>query len=263
MKPDWAQDKLVARVLEIAAQAGEIARSYFRAPLGVDFKADESPVTIADRNVETLIRNALMGSFPADGILGEEHGTQAGDSDAIWIIDPIDGTRSFISGHPLFGMLIGRLEGGVPALGVIGMPALDEVFVGMPGHGALLNDRPIRVSEQRDLTAATLFINEGEKIFADHEGVFRHLVSAGQTRRFTYDCYPHALLAAGHVDVVVDYDLQPYDYLPVAGVVQGAGGIMTDWQGRPLGLKSDGRVVSAATPELHAQVLELLRGGAT
>ncbi len=262
MTPPLDSDPLIRRVMAIVAEASAHARSFFRAPMGVDFKTDESPVTIADRTVESVIRDALAEHFPDDAILGEEQGTTTGRSDVLWIIDPIDGTRSFISGHPLFGMLIARLQAGQITLGVVAMPALDEVFVGVPGRGAMMNAMPCRVSRRRQLDRATLFVNEGDKIFSDHGAVFARLMRAGQTRRLAHDCYPHALLAAGHVDVVVDYDLQPYDYLPVAGLVRGAGGIMTDWQGRPLGLDSDGRVVSAATPELHAQVLELLRDAA-
>ena len=259
MTPPLDTDPLIRRVLAIVDEASAHARSFFRAPLGVDFKADESPVTIADRTVESVIRDALVEQFPDDAILGEEQGTTSGNSGAMWIIDPIDGTRSFISGHPLFGMLLARLEAGQITLGVVAMPALDEVFVGVPGRGAVMNAVPCRVSGQQRLDRAILFVNEGDKIYSDHRAIFDRLMGAGQTRRLGHDCYPHALLAAGHVDAVVDYDLQPYDYLPVAGLVQGAGGIMTDWQGRPLGLESDGRVVSAATPELHARMLELLQ----
>lgn len=250
----------VGHAARIAEFAGETARRYFRGQLGIEFKADESPVTQADKAVEAEIRTYLAEHFPDHGIFGEEHGIEGADRDRMWIIDPIDGTRSFLSGHPLFGMLLGVLENGKPRFGVIGMPALNEVFIGEPGSSATLNGKPIRVSGQTDLNQAILYVNEGEKIYRDHPQVFDRLGRAGQTRRFAYDCYPHALLAAGHVDAVVDYDLQPYDYLPVSAVVEAAGGVMTDWQGQPLSLKSDGRVVSAATPELHQALLALVNG---
>jgi histidinol phosphatase-like enzyme (inositol monophosphatase family) len=245
------------RAAEIGA---EIARRHFRGRLGIEFKADESPVTEADKAVEAEIRRYLTQHFPDHGILGEEHGIEGADASSLWVIDPIDGTRSFLSGHPLFGLLLAYMEGGRPKFGIIGMPALHETFAGSPGEGASLNGTPIRVSGQRNLDRAILFINEGEKIYRDRPAVFDRLMSAGQTRRLAYDCYPHALLAAGHVDAVVDYDLQPYDYLPVSAVVEGAGGIMTDWQGKPLTLTSDGCVVTAATPELHSSLLPLLNG---
>lgn len=247
-----------AHALEISDVAAKAAVGYFRGQLGTEFKADNSPVTHADKGIETLVRAYLNNHFPEHGIYGEEHGIEGADRQRMWIIDPIDGTRSFLSGHPLFGFLLGHLVDGIPEIGVIAMPALNEVFLGVKGKGATMNGDAIRSSKQTDLDQAILYINEGEKIYASQPKVFDHLTNAGQTRRFSYDCYPHALLAAGHVDAVVDYDLQPYDYLPVSVVVQESGGIMTDWGGMPLDLNSDGRVVSAATPELHAQLLMLV-----
>lgn len=245
---------------QIAEIAAEAARGFFRGSLGVEFKADESPVTHADKSVEATVRSYLKQHFPDHGIFGEEHGIEGADNAQMWVIDPIDGTRSFLSGHPLFGFLLGYLVDGVPQIGVIGMPALDEVFVGIKGVGATLQGAPIKVSQTTKLDQAILFVNEGEKIYRDHPQVFDKLLKSGQTRRFAYDCYPHGLLAAGHVDAVVDYDLQPYDYLAVSVVVEAAGGIMTDWEGRALTLESDGRVVSAATPELHAELLSIVNG---
>ncbi|WP_264213994.1 inositol monophosphatase family protein [Leisingera thetidis] len=245
------------RVAEIAAEA---ARGYFRGRLGVEFKEDESPVTQADKGVEAKVRAYLEHHFPDHGIFGEEHGFDGADREDVWIIDPIDGTRSFLSGHPLFGFLLGYLKGGLPQLGVIGMPALGETFLGVRGQGATLNGTPVHVSSQTRLQQSVLFVNEGDKIHRDCPQLFERLMHSGQTRRFAYDCYPHALLAAGHVDAVIDYDLQPYDYLPVLAVVEAAGGVMTDWDGAPLGLDSDGRVISAATPELHADMLALIKG---
>ncbi|WP_442852530.1 inositol monophosphatase family protein [Roseobacter sp. SK209-2-6] len=253
--PDYADHAL--RMSEIAAEA---ARGYFRGRLGIEFKKDESPVTQADKGVEAEVRAYLEQHFPDHGIFGEEQGFDGVDRDEIWIIDPIDGTRSFLSGHPLFGFLLGYLKAEVPQLGVIGMPALGETFIGVQGQGATLNGKPIQVSRQNRLDRAVLYVNEGDKIHRDYPQLFDRLMQSGQTRRFAYDCYPHALLAAGHVDAVIDYDLQPYDYLPVSAVIEAAGGVITDWDGRSLGLQSDGRVVSAATPDLHAEMLALVKG---
>ncbi len=139
------------------------------------------------------------------------------------------------------------------------MPTLNEIYVGGPGLGAKLNGEEISVSECSRLDQAILYINEAEKILIGEENTLHRLIAAPQTMRFGYDCYPHALLASGHVDCVIDYDLKPYDYLPVAALVQGAGGLMTDWEGNPLTRESDGRIISAATPQLHRQTLELLR----
>ena len=140
------------------------------------------------------------------------------------------------------------------------MPALKETYVGVPGEGAMLNGAPISVSGATRLDRSILYVNEGEKLYRDHPVLFSRLMQAGQTRRFAYDCYPHALLASGHVDAVVDYDLQPYDFLAVAPLIEAAGGVMTDWQGKALTLESDGAVISAATPALHRDLLALING---
>ena len=183
---------------------------------------------------------------------------RSGNDSRTWIIDPIDGTRSFIAGLPLFGMLLGFHDPGGTSVGAIRMPALGEVYAGAAGLGAWRNGEPISASRCTALSQARLFINEGDKLALREPEVFGPLVRSAGLRRMGADCYGHALVAAGTVDAVVDFDLQPYDYLPVAAVVQAAGGIMTDWQGKPLTLDSDGRTLTAATPELHAQLLELV-----
>ncbi|KPN63866.1 histidinol-phosphatase, inositol monophosphatase family [Aliiroseovarius crassostreae] len=251
----------LAKHAEAMAQiAARSSLSYFRGALGVEFKADESPVTQADKAVEAELRAYLAAIFPDHGIFGEEEGMSQTDSAHLWVIDPIDGTRSFLSGHPLYGFLLAHLIDGTPEIGVIGMPVLEEVLIGQRGQGARLNGRPVQTSNQTDLAQGILYINEGEKIFRDHPALFDRLTRTGQTRRMAYDCYPHALLAMGHVNAVVDYDLQPYDFLALSVVIEAAGGVMTDWSGAPLGLHSDGRVVSAATPELHEQLLQVVNG---
>ena len=251
-------EKLLAQAIEITECASAIPMAYFRKPLELIAKDDDSPVTIADRNTERFIRDSLTATFPEDGMFGEEFGEHAGQNDALWIIDPIDGTRSFITGSPLFGMLLGRLVGGVPQIGVVRMPALRETFAGARGLGATLNGLPIKARQTRDLAQAMVYINEAEKIEAADPSRFARLCRIGHTRRMAYDCYPHALVAAGQIDAVVDCGLQPYDYLPLIALVEAAGGIICDWQGKALTLQSDGRVVTAATPELRDEILAVL-----
>ncbi len=250
--------KLANTASTIAQNASTIPMQYFRTALDITDKADDSPVTIADQNTERYIRDALMEHFPDHSIFGEEFGISGDLSGASWIIDPIDGTRSFISGSPLFGMLMGFLDAGVPQIGLVRMPALDETFVGVAGLGATKNGVPISCRKTTELAKAILYINEAENINAADPSRFQRLCKAGHTRRMAYDCYPHAMCAAGSIDAVVDCNLEPYDYLPLVGLIQAAGGIITDWHGQPLTLQSDGRVVTAATPALHAQILTLL-----
>ncbi len=253
---DRWEERLDALV-KISGVAAEVALSHFRSPLEIETKLDDSPVTVADKATEQSIRDELARHFPEETVVGEEFGT-SGDGEDFWIVDPIDGTRSFIAGLPLFGMLLGYVSGGQPVAGVIRMPALGEVFAGAKKTGATCNGSPIRVSTCKCLANARLFINEGDKIATDEAKVFARLIRAGQLRRMGADCYPHTLVAAGHADAVVDYGLQPYDFLPVRAVVEAAGGIMTDWSGDALTMASDGRTLTAATPELHSELLGLI-----
>lgn len=246
----------------LADNAATSALAYFRTDVAIDFKGDDSPVTIADKQIECEAREFLGQQFPDHSILGEEYGAGDLTNDHVWVIDPIDGTRSFISGHPLFGFLLAHMYRGQCELGMISMPALREQYVGQRGEGATLNGVPINTSNKTGLSDATVYINEGDKLLEHEPDTASRLLNIGHTRRFGYDCYSHALLASGHIDVVVDYDLKPFDYLPLAGVIEEAGGIISDWNGEKLTYKSDGRIVSAATPELHLEVLRLLSGGA-
>ncbi|QCO55841.1 inositol monophosphatase [Pseudorhodobacter turbinis] len=259
-----ANDTRLSQILAdgevFARAAGETARKFFRKHNNVEFKEDESPVTVIDQMIERDLKQAIAAKYPQDGIFGEESGVDGDLTGNLWVIDPIDGTRSFISGNPLFGMLLSYMQKGMPMAGIISMPMLDEIYCGAVGHPATCNGQPIKVSEQRNIDDCTLYINEGDKMIVDHPETLSKLLKVGKNCRFGYDCYPHALLAAGHVDAVVDFDLKPYDYLALTPVIEAAGGIMTDWQGKPLDLSSDGAVVAAATPELHRALLALLNG---
>lgn len=246
--------------VEMASAAGSVSLGHFRTKLAVETKADESPVTRADKATEQAIRGIIADKFPADGIYGEEFGQEVGESGGLWIIDPIDGTRSFISGHMLFGMLIARIEQGEVLASVVNLPAVGEIYSAALGGGANLNGAPIHASRQTDLSKATIYLHEGERLFRSAPDVFSRLLDQGVNRRFSYDCAPYGLLASGFVDVVVDCGLEPYDYLPVSLLVEEAGGVMTDWQGNSLKMQSDARVVAAATPELHAEMLRVIRG---
>lgn len=252
-------EEIASHAAGIAVEAGKIALSYFRQDgLGITNKQDDSPVTKADQETEQFIRHELAAAFPDHGILGEEFGTSGELEDQFWTIDPIDGTRFFITGYPSFGVLMSLHQQGMPCLGIVRMPALDETFIGFGKEPALLNGKKVKCSGIKHLGQAKLFINEAERTFKDNPERFNRLCDAGQTRRMSYDCYPHAMVAAGYIDAVTDMGLQPYDYLPLVPLIQSAGGIITDWDGKPLGLHSDGRVVTAATPELHEELLAVL-----
>ncbi len=256
--PEITDTALLAYATRLAEDAAQVAMGYFRGKLGIEVKPDLSPVTVADKAVEAFVRGRLAQDFPNDGLFGEEEGASGLERARVWVLDPIDGTRSFLSGYPTFGFLLAVLAHGKPKIGVVGIPAMGEVYTGL-GNMAACNGRPIQVSGQTRLSDAILYIHEAEHMRAGDGAVLDRLTTKGATRRFAYDCYAHALLAAGHIDAVVDYNLQPYDFLPLCALIEAAGGVITDWHGQPLTLESDGRVISAATPALHAELLEITR----
>jgi histidinol phosphatase-like enzyme (inositol monophosphatase family) len=256
---DSSAQELLQAAIDISAAAAAIPLRYFRSGLAVEDKADESPVTVADRETEAYLTRAILRRFPSHGIFGEEYGRQEGSSAYTWIIDPIDGTKSFITGSPLFGMLLGVVRDGAPVAGVIRMPALGECFAGRSGGAATLNGQPIRCRTAPALAEARIYLNEANLLIDKEPERFARLVTTGKLRRFANDCYSFALLAMGQIDAVVDFDLKPYDYMPIVPVVEAAGGVITDWQGQPLGLGSDGSVVAAGSAAVHAELLELLR----
>lgn len=243
----------------IAGEATALTMKHFRSALTVHNKEDASPVTAADRDTEAVIRAAIARRYPDHGIMGEEFGPEGADREYVWVIDPIDGTKSFISGVPLFGTLVGVLHRGRPVAGVIHMPGLGETFSGSPGLGSRMNGAPIRCRTGVEPDSAFLCFNELHKLVREVPEKAARLLATGRYQRPTMDCYPYAQLAAGWVDGVVDYDLDPYDYLPLVGVVEGAGGIITDWRGAPLSAVSDGSVVAAASKAIHEALLAALR----
>lgn len=240
------------------AAARPIALEYFRAPLTVERKTDFSPVTRADRQIETAMKGVLRQYCPDHGILGEEHGATELNARFVWVIDPIDGTKSFISGVPLFGTLIALLDRGRPVMGVIDMPVLGETWVGSRSHVTRYGQAPCHTNTTQSLQEAILFTTSPDVFSAEALPVLDALGNACIERRFGGDCYSYGLLASGHIDLILETGLQPYDYLPLVSIVNGAGGVITDWEGKALGLHSDGRVLAAATLELHREALALI-----
>ncbi|MGE0714179.1 MAG: histidinol-phosphatase [Alphaproteobacteria bacterium] len=242
----------------LADAAGAVIRPHFRTPVAVDDKADSSPVTIADRDSEAAMRRLIEDAFPDHGILGEEHGSKATDAEFVWVLDPIDGTKAFISGVPVFGTLIALLRDGRPILGVIDQPISRERWVGISGVGTTLNGRPVHTRACPTLDRATLFATAPDMFKGADVDAFERLRRSVKLMRWGTDCYATAMVASGFADLVVEASLQPYDYCALVPVIEGAGGIATDWQGRPLTLGSDGRSAIAGDARAHAAALERL-----
>jgi myo-inositol-1(or 4)-monophosphatase len=249
--------------LELAHTAGGIAQAHFRQPIVVENKAATAfdPVTNADRAIERVLRSAIAARYPDHGIVAEEEGERAGVGDYTWYIDPIDGTRAFMTGSPLWGTLIGLTSRAQPLFGLLVQPVLEEVFFGGPSGSWLIKpDSRERLKSRPCTTLATAVLaSTHPDMFAGaKERAYRALAERCLLNRFGGDCYNYAMLAAGHLDLVVESKLKPYDIVPLIPVLEGAGCVVTDWQGRaPL---SGGDVVAAGSVELHKAALQVLRG---
>ncbi len=243
--------------------AGQVIRPLFRSALMVEAKGDASPVTEADRAAERAIRALLEERLPTHGVIGEEYGTIRADAEWVWVLDPIDGTRAFVTGRPLFGTLIGLLHRGVPVLGIIDQPVTGERWIGLAGErtrllsplGGAAGCRPCPT-----LAAAELSCTSPDMFDAETAPRFAAVKAAARRTTWGGDCYAYGLLALGLVDVVVDNTMKPWDWAALVPVVEGAGGRCTDWAGRPLRLDGDGSVLAVGDPALLPEVSRLLRG---
>ena len=247
----------------LADASGDIVRRYFRADpsdMKVEAKADETPVTVADRSAEAAMRRLIEEAYPEHGIFGEEFPFVRTDAEYAWVLDPIDGTKSFVTGMPIFGTLIALLKNGRPILGIINQPILNERWIGMAGRRTTLNGRPVSTSKVARLADAAHYSTD--------PSMFRHgtdrkkvdaLLAEVKSSRYGGDCYSYALLATGFIDVVTEFGLKIYDFMPLIPVIEGAGGVITDWNGAALTRESDGHVLAACTPSCHAAAVAHLR----
>jgi histidinol phosphatase-like enzyme (inositol monophosphatase family) len=243
---------------EVVEHSGSIIRTYFRQPLDIIHKDDMSPVTVADRETEAAMRKIIQQHFPLHSIIGEEGDNVDSSEPYTWTIDPIDGTKSFITGNPLFGTLLCLSENNIPLLGIIDIPILKERWLGVSEQGTTYNGKDCRVSNNTQLNEAQLYCTEPNMFNAAQAERFSCLEKKVRLRRFGGDCYSYGLLALGQIDLVVEAALHPYDWMALIPVIEGAGGIITDWRGEALDHNSDGAVIAAATHELHQQALSIL-----
>ncbi len=251
-------DQFLALAIDLADAAGAAIRPYFRRPIAVDDKPDLSPVTVADRAAEAAMRQLITARFPEHGIIGEEFGREREEADFVWVLDPIDGTKSFISGVPLFGTLIALAHQGRPILGIIDQPISRERWIGASGRPTILNDTPIRCRPCAGLAVATVFSTSPDMFKGVDADSYARVAAAAKLVRFGADCYAYGILAHGFIDLVIEASLKPYDFSAMVPIVEGAGGIASDWRGRQLSLASDGRVLVAGDRRAHQQALQLL-----
>ena len=247
--------------LELGATAGGIAKAYFRSDFSIDNKDADGfdPVTSADHAIESVLREAIAEAYPDHGIVAEEFGNQAGSADYTWYIDPIDGTRAFMMGSPLWGTLVGLVAGTKPVVGLLVQSALGEVFLGSDSGSWLITEagrRRLRTRETSSLATATLTSTDPDLFGPAQLSAFQRVRDACRLTRYGGDCYNYAMLAAGFVDLVVEDGLKPYDIVPLIPIIESAGGVVTDWQGGSV--MAGGSVVAAAGKALHAEAIALL-----
>ena len=252
---------LAGFIEHLAQVSGEAILPFFRTQLSVTDKGEGrfDPVTEADRAAETVIRRHIRQTFPQHGVLGEEFDTEQPDAEYLWVVDPIDGTRAFICGLPVWGTLIGLMRSGNPVMGLMHQPYTGEMFIGDGGSARLKGPRGLRelhASRCERLADAHLMTTD-PRLFKDREhDAYQAIEKQVRLARYGTDCYAYAMLASGQVDLVIETGLKPYDIVALIPIIEGAGGVITTWDGTSA--KDGGRVVAAATKALHAAALEEL-----
>lgn len=254
------EPRFVELANELADAARPIAARYFRTPVTIDDKSDQSPVTIADREAETAMRDLLERHVPDHGVFGEEHGAVRTDAEYVWVLDPIDGTKAFITGLPIFGTLVALLHRGKPVMGIIDQPILKERWLGVEGRRSTFNGQPISVRACPSLASAYMYSTAPIMFPGAYEKPHETLTRKVKLFRWGGDCYAYGLLASGHVDLVVEASLKLYDFAALVPVVKGAGGLITDWRGKALDMQSDGSVLAAGDPAIHRAAMGVLAG---
>ena len=266
MSSDFAMRLAFAH--RLADSAGDFIRPFFRKPIDIDNKVGRGffdPVTEADKGAEKLMREMIAREFPNDAILGEEFGEKDGGTGFRWVLDPVDGTRAFISGRHHWGTLIALEDKGKRVLGVIDQPVLRERYIGIEGKADAIvcgARAPIKTRACASVAEAVVTTSAPFDYFAPAESdAFQRVAKASRMTRYDGDCYGYALLAAGHVDLVVESGLNPWDIAALIPVVEGAGGVCTDWSGKPLGDVKNGEktsFIAAGDARVHAEALKLL-----
>ena len=248
----------------LATASGETILPFFRTSLGIEDKKSKQgfdPVTEADRGAEAVMRRMIKASFPQHGIVGEEFGNEREDADYVWVLDPIDGTKSFISGFPIWGTLIALMHRGLPVYGMMHQPYVGERFSGDNGSASYRGaggQRKLATRRCESLGDATLFTTSPLLMNEPDRDAFTRVQDQARLARFGGDCYSYCMLAAGHVDLVIETELKPYDIAALIPIVTGAGGVVTTWEGNPA--QHGGRIVAAGDPRVHAQALKVLGG---
>ena len=242
----------------LADESGKLVMKYFRNDFSVESKIDNSPVTIADKNTELKLRNLISEKYPEHGILAEEFESKNTSSDYLWVLDPIDGTRSFIAGHKDFGTLIALLYKSNPIIGIIDCPAHNERWLGVKNLNSKLNQKKIQTSQKKLIEDCYIMTSGLYFEDQDFKNNFDKLRKKTKYCKFGGDCYMYGMLASGLIDVVVEDTLKIHDYMALLPVIKGAGGVITDKFGKDISFNSDGSLVASCSQSIHNQVIQIL-----
>jgi len=247
----------------LADTASEISKKYYRIANGEIAKEDDSPVTIADREIEEKIRELIFKKYPTHGIIGEEYGNHQENQDYTWIIDPIDGTSSFIVGRPIFGNLISLTFKQNVILGIINQPINNERWLGIEGQGSWFNGNRIKTRNCQKIDDAVLSSSSPYFFKKENKIIFEEICKYTKYQKiggvvYGGDCYAYGCLASGFVDLIIEPELKIYDFASHIPIIKNAGGVITDWSGNDLKLESNTKLIASATPKLHDEVLKLI-----
>jgi inositol-phosphate phosphatase/L-galactose 1-phosphate phosphatase/histidinol-phosphatase len=251
-------EEIVALAFSLADITRNVSMRYFRSDFVTETKSDETPVTIADRECERLMRDEIGRKFPDHGIIGEEHGSDRADASHVWVLDPIDGTKAFVSGRPLFGALIALCRDGKPILGIIDCPAVDDRWVGIEGRPTTHNDMPCHTRRCGRLEDALLYSTSPYMFTGAEAEAYDRLRPRVRYPLFGGDCHNYGLVASGWIDLVVEAGLKVHDWAAIVPIAEGAGGRLTDWAGDALTFASDGRVLMSGDDRVHRAAIEAL-----
>ena len=251
--------QLIKLANKCADASGKIIKKYFRKKIKINLKKDNTPFTKADIEAEKIIRELILKQEPNCGFVGEETGSINMNREYCWVVDPLDGTKSFITGKPTFGTLIGLLKNNKPVLGILNQPILNERWVGIAGVETKYNNKKVRVRKCKSIKGAKMYATSPMMFQERNKKIYKNVRAKIGECLFGADCYSHGLMSLGFVDVILEANLKPWDYIASASIISGAGGKITDWNDNDLNLQSDGRILATGDSNIHKQIIKIIQ----
>ena len=251
--------QLIKLANKCADASGKIIKKYFRKKIKINLKKDNTPFTKADIEAEKIIRELILKQEPNCGFVGEETGSINMNREYCWVVDPLDGTKSFITGKPTFGTLIGLLKNNKPVLGILNQPILNERWVGIAGVETKYNNKKVRVRKCKMIEGAKMYATSPMMFQGRNKKIYKNVRAKIGECLFGADCYSHGLMSLGFVDVILEANLKPWDYIASASIISGAGGKITDWNDNDLNLQSDGRILATGDSNIHKQIIKIIQ----